>query len=114
MTFQTGELVEAYVRETDLQWPILLDPSLALYRAYGMERGSWWKVWGPPAWWIYAKLIVRGRSLRRPVGDMKQLGGDVLIDPKGIIRFHHVSSGPGDRPSIASLLSAVSATSKPA
>jgi hypothetical protein len=28
----------------------------------------------------------------------------VLIDPAGLVRFHHVGSGPGDRPSVDLLL----------
>jgi hypothetical protein len=28
----------------------------------------------------------------------------VLIDPAGVVRVHHVGSGPADRPSIESLL----------
>jgi hypothetical protein len=100
ITFEAGPLVEAYARDTGLEWPILLDTSLELYRAYGMGRGRIWHVWGPPAWWIYARLLVRGRRLRRPTGDVNQLGGDVLIGPDGMVRLHVVGRGPADRPSV--------------
>jgi hypothetical protein len=53
------------------------------------------------------KLLLRGRKVRRPSGDVYQLGGDVLIDPSGIVRLHHVGSGPADRPTVHSLLQAV-------
>ena len=55
----------------------------------------------------YVKLLLRGRRLRMPSGDVSQLGGDVIIDPEGIIRLHHVGAGPGDRPAIHGLLDAV-------
>ena len=42
-----------------------------------------------------------------PTDDVYQLGGDVLIDPEGTIRLHHVSRIPIDRPSVESLLEVV-------
>ena len=107
VTFQSGPIVEAYAREPPLAWPILIDISLEMYQAYGMKRGHWWGIFGPPAWWAYVKLLLRGRRLRMPSGDVSQLGGDVIIDPDGIIRLHHVGAGPGDRPAIHALLDTV-------
>ena len=107
VTFQSGPIVEAYARETRLVWPILIDTSLEMYLAYGMNRGPWWSIFGPTAWWAYVKLLLRGRRLRVPSGDVSQLGGDVIIDPEGIIRLHHIGAGPGDRPAIHALLDTV-------
>jgi len=42
--------------------------------------------------------------LKKSSGDIHQRGGDVLIDPHGIVRFHHVGSGPANRPAVDSLL----------
>jgi hypothetical protein len=36
-------------------------------------------------------------------GIFDNLVGDVLIDPEGIVRVHHVGTGPADRPSVSSL-----------
>ena len=107
VTFEAGALTQGYVRDTELQWPLLVDESRALYNAYSMEHGRLWEVYGPPAWWIYAKLLIKGRRLRTSHSDFKQLGGDVLIDPEGIVRIHHVGSGPADRPSVASIIERV-------
>ena len=104
VTFELGSAAQAYVRETNLPWPMLVDESRALYAAYGMERGSWWNIYGPRSWWIYAKLLMKGRRLRRSRGDFDQLGGDVLIDPEGIVRLHYVGSGPADRPSVTTII----------
>lgn len=108
VTFQGGPLVEAYVRETGCPWPILIDESRELYTAYGMERGRWWEIWGLGSWWAYLKLLLRGRRLHKPAGDVRQLGGDVLIDPEGTVRLHHVGRGPADRPPVESILRRVS------
>ena len=107
VTFDSGPLVEAYVRQTNLDWPLLLDGDRALYRAYGMLRGRAWDLYGPAAIWMYLKLMAKGRRLRRTGSDVTQLGGDVLVDPGGVVRLHHVGSGPADRPSIEALLDVV-------
>ena len=100
-------MAEAYVRETELTWPLLVDNALSLYTAYGMERGGWWDIWGPASWGAYAKLLARGQKLKAPAGDVHQLGGDVLIDPQGIVRLHHIGNGPADRPAVERLLEVV-------
>lgn len=107
VTFGPAWLAEAYVAETNLPWPLLLDEQRSLFDAYGMGRGDVWNVWGPPAWGAYFKLFAKGRMLKRPHGDVNQLGGDVLIDPEGIVRLHHVGKGPADRPPVERLLAMV-------
>jgi len=81
-----------------------LDAEKTLYHHYGMFSGGFWDIWGPPTWIAYLKLLVKGRKISRSAGDVEQRGGDVVIDPAGIIRFHHVGSGPADRPSIEAIL----------
>jgi len=107
VTFDTGALALAYVRDTRLPWPLLVDHDKFLYQAYGMEHGDWWNLYGPPALGVYMKLLGRGRRLKRPGSDVSQLGGDVLIDPEGLVRLHHVGAGPADRPEISTLLDAI-------
>ena len=107
VTFQSSPVAENYVRETKLAWPILIDESLTLYSAYGMERGRVWDVWGPATMGVYFKLMSKGRMPRKPAGDVQQLGGDILIDPRGIVSIHHVGTGPADRPTIESILEIV-------
>lgn len=109
VTFDATPMALAYLRQTRLPWPLLIDGERTLYKAYGMERGDWWNIYGPPAIWVYLKLMVRGRRLYRPGSDFHQLGGDVLIDPAGIVRLHHVGSGPADRPAVRTLLEAARA-----
>ena len=107
VTFQGGRFVETYIRETGFGWPILIDDALRLYRAYGMGRGRLWDVLGPSAWWVYVKLMFRGRRPRLPNGRFDQLGGDVLIDPDGIVRLRYVGRGPADRPAPEAILDIV-------
>ena len=106
VTFELGRSAENYVRDTGIAWPLLVDGSRELYSAYSMAHGTFWNVYGPSAWWIYAKLLLKGHRLVRLDGDFLQLGGDVLIDPDGVARLHHIGSGPADRPSVDSILEA--------
>jgi hypothetical protein len=107
VTFESHAAASAYVRETDLPWPLLIDTRRTLYEAYGMGRGNAWTIWGPATWWAYARLLLRGRRPRRSTGDVDQLGGDVLIDPSGAVVVHHVGDGPADRPGVSALFDPV-------
>jgi hypothetical protein len=113
VTFEARERAEEYVRETGLPWPLLLDRRRALYGAYGMGRGRASAIWGPASWWAYARLIAQGHRPRRPTGDVRQLGGDVLVDPMGRVALHHVGRGPADRPAVSLLLERVRRGSEP-
>jgi hypothetical protein len=104
VTFEATPFGQAYAAETKLRWPILIDQGRTLYRHYGMHRGRISDIWGFPTWWAYAKEIARGRVPRPSAADTRQLGGDVLIDPSGIVRLHHVGRGPADRPPVAAIL----------
>lgn len=104
MTFENLELAKHYVESTNLIWPLLLDTERKLYRAYEMERGGFWSIFGPASWWGYLKLLFRGRKIKKPTDDVRQLGGDVLIDPEGEVRLHFVSKKPVDRPLISTIL----------
>ncbi len=94
----------AYVRDTQLTWPLLVDHERTLYQAYGMHQGTWWNLYGPSTIGVYLKLLWRGRRLQRPGSDVHQLGGDVLIDPEGIVNIQYTGVGPADRPKISTLL----------
>ena len=107
VTFDADFLALAYIESTKLEWPLLQDSDQKLYQAYGMLQGSWWSLYGIPSIWKYLKLIARGRTPGKPGRDWWQLGGDILIDPQGIVRVQHISSGPHDRPSVDSLLAVV-------
>ena len=107
VTFEREFFVRAYIEETKTTWPILIDEDRELYAAYDMERGRASDILGLRSWWTYAKLLLRGRRLRRGEGDIYQLGGDVLVDPDGMVRLHHVGIGPADRPDVPTILDVV-------
>lgn len=107
VTFEAGFLARGYLQYTGLPLPLLIDSTRELYRAYDMLEASFWDIWGPRTWWAYLKELAHGRLPRKSEGDISQRGGDVLIDPEGIVRLHHVGQDPGDRPSARSILLAL-------
>ena len=107
VTFDADWMASAYVEQTGLPWPLLVDRDRQLYRGYQMDRAGWWAIYGPSSIWAYLSLIFSGRKIERPGSDWRQLGGDVLIDPSGIVRLHFASVSPHDRPSPDRILAVV-------
>jgi hypothetical protein len=104
VSFETIESAGMYLQDTKLEWPIILDEQKNLYHYFGMGEAGFWDIWGYRTWLAYFRELTRGGSFRKGEGNIHQRGGDVLIDPKGSIRLHHVGKGPGDRPEIRSIL----------
>jgi alkyl hydroperoxide reductase subunit AhpC len=96
-----------YIKETSLGWPLIIDETRELYRSYGMLSASFWDIWGPKTWLAYFKEILKGHRIRKSESDVMQRGGDVLIDPNGVVQMHHVGKGPADRPRIKKILQVI-------
>lgn len=109
VTFENDFFARSYVEETGLAWPLLVDTGRELYRRYGMLSAGWWDVWGPATWKAYLREMLKGHLPRKSSGDIFQRGGDVLIDPDGIVRLHHIGTGPADRPSVEEILAKIRA-----
>ncbi len=104
VTFEPPAAARAYASETKTRWPVLSDESRSLYREYGMGRAQWRHLLGPAALLAYVREGARGQLPRWPASDPMQQGGDVLVDPGGIVRLVHVGAGPGHRPPVERLL----------
>jgi peroxiredoxin len=104
ISFESSSLARSYVEETFLPWPLLIDDKRETYRNYGFLSASFWDIWGAKTWWVYLTEILKGEKIRKPEGDIFQRGGDVLIDPNGIVRLHHTGKGPADRPNVDKIL----------
>ena len=105
--FDAPERADRYVREQQLDVPLLVDHERRVYRAYGLEQGAFWRFLLPPVVLGYLRLMSAGRRLQRPEEDPLQLGGDFVVDPAGRLALVHPSKDPTDRPTVAELLAAV-------
>lgn len=109
VTFENDFLARCYVEDTALNWPILIDSTREVYKAYGMLSASFWDVWGLKTWLVYFREMLKGNKPKKSEGDIYQRGGDLLIDPEGIVRLHHIGDGPADRPSVEQILQVINA-----
>ena len=107
ITFDSPSMARTYSSGTGVEWPLLLDENAGLYQQYGMGKADAWTLYNPVALARYLYLILTGTRPGRPGKDLSQLGGDVLIDPQGIIRFHHACRTPLDRPRVEDLIEIV-------
>lgn len=104
VTFDDDFMGKAYVTQTRLSWPLLVDTDRSLYRAYGMGNASLWKLVRPSAIFRYLGNIFRGNLPGKKGSDIHQLGGDVLINPQNQVCLHHISQHPHDRPSVSVIM----------
>jgi len=112
VVFDNDTMAKAYAAVTKLDWPLLLDTERKLYAAYGMERGSWWDIYNPVSVARYIWLMLRNKFPGKPGNDWRQMGGDVLVDPNGIVRLHHISTNPHDRPTLDQIFETVESHSR--
>ena len=104
VTFDDTELARAYAEKNAPDWPLLIDPDREVYSAFGMGRAGWWTLLKPSSLWKYFTMWLRGARPQKVGSDIHQLGGDVLIDPGGILRLDYVSQTPHDRPAVEDLI----------
>lgn len=107
VTFTRPRNLRGFRQRLGLEYPVLADQTRAVYRAYGLRRGSWRQIWGLDTLRAYKRLLGRGRRLRLPTEDTFQLGGDFVIDPDGRIAYAYRSVTPDDRPTVDDLLMAL-------
>jgi peroxiredoxin len=97
----------AYRTHLDLEFPVVADVERTLYGLLGAGRGSFRRVWSPGTIAMYARLILRGRRLRPPTEDTRQLGADAVIDRDGRVRRLWLPPTPDARPPVDEIVDAV-------
>ena len=107
VTFAGPERLAAYRAHLGIDFAVLTDLDRRLYSLLGAERGSQRLVWSLGTLRMYARLLRRGRRLRRPTEDVRQLGADVVIGRDGRIRFVALPASPDARPPITHLIAAL-------
>jgi len=92
--------------------PVVGDPDRVAYRAFGLERTSWWTFFRPGVIWRYLKHMLHGVQVRKPYAgeDVRQLGGDFVLTRAGDIPYAFRDPDPTRRPTVAELLKAAAMT----
>ena len=89
------------------EWPftILADPDRRAYAAFALPRLSWRQLFSPATVKLYFRLLRQGKRPQAYGGeDIRQAGGDFLIDKAGNVFFAHRSREPADRPAPVRLI----------
>lgn len=86
---------------------VLCDPDREAYRAFGFGRSGWRALVHATYWRRLASALRRGRRLRAPTEDPRQLGGDVVLDRDLTVRWIHRSRFPADRPTVEQVVAAL-------
>jgi hypothetical protein len=107
VTFADPARLAAYRTHLRLPFDVLADPFRDLYRLLGVGRGTTRQVWSPGTLRMYGSLLRRGRRLRRPTEDIRQLGADAVVGRDGILRYLALPASPDTRPPISELLAAL-------
>ncbi len=91
--------------------PILADADRASYRAAGARRGGVAELLGPKSVVSAVNHMARSRVVQgRPVGDVSQLGGAMVVRPGGEVAFWRMAEHAGENAEAAELLAAVAGT----
>jgi peroxiredoxin len=107
VTFTRQRNLRGYRSRFGLPYPVLTDETRDTYRAYGLGRGPWWRIWGPATLRAYGRLMRKGARLQAPKEDTLQLGGDFVVGRDGRLLYAYRSKGPDDRPAVDELVAAV-------
>lgn len=104
--FSPADALAALADELAWPWPFLSDTDRVLYARLGLERAPRRAVYNPGTLYAYRKAAGRGVPLKRPVEDVRQLGGDAVVKDGHVVRVFRPAS-PDDRAPVGTLLAAV-------
>jgi hypothetical protein len=89
---------------------LLADERRRSYKAAGLKVGTLADLVGPRSAVAGVRHLARSRVFQgRPVGNVAQLGGAMVVRPDGAVALSHVSEHAGDSVSVGALLAAVGA-----
>jgi hypothetical protein len=83
--------------------PFCSDVDRLLYARLAIGRAPLVKVFNARTLRFYGQAAARGTRIRRPVEDLRQLGGDVLV-VDGVARLLALPDSPDDRPPVDRLV----------
>ena len=106
VSFEPPARLRDYCHRLGLPFRCLADETRSTYRAYGLGRASWLRTLTPRALAPYIRLVFRpsASSRARSGADVRQVGGDFVVSPGGLLRLARPSQDPADRPSVESII----------
>ena len=92
----------------DVPFPVIVDHTKQTYRALELGRASLAQLIGPGVLLRGVKSLLTGHGMAvKPQQDPKQLGGVVVADRGGAIRYRYVSKTQADNPPTDEVIAAL-------
>lgn len=107
VSFEPRDRLFQLARQVRTTFHLLSDPERDIYRAYRLTRSHLLQLLSPGTVLAYVKLLARGRMYHFRRSDLRQMGGDFVIDAEGVVRYQHRSAAPHDRPSVQELMDVI-------
>jgi hypothetical protein len=97
--------------DAGIDFPLLVDPGLAAYRAAGLEKASVFGLVDPRVALATARAVAAGHRQGRTGSEPMQLGGSFVFAPGDRELFAHVSGSFSDNAPVNDLLAVLRAAS---
>lgn len=97
----------AFKEELKIACPLFVDTKLEAYRALDLRRGLASTLASIGSWKNVARAMKAGFRQGSTQGDAWQLGGTLVVLPRGQVVFRHTSQAAGDHPSPTDMLKAL-------
>jgi hypothetical protein len=104
ISFEPPSTLQRFGWFRDLPFTVVSDPSRRLYGAFGLQTRSLLRLFDPQTIMAYTRAFVHGNLPRLRHTDLRQLGGDAVLNRAGDVVFVHRSETPSDRPPVEVLL----------
>ena len=112
ISFESPATLHRFQWFRNLPFTTLSDPSRHLYAAFGLRSRAVRLLFDRDTVIAYLRGFLQGRVPPLRHADMRQLGGDIVLDRAGRPVLVHRSKTPADRPSVDLLLNALRAAAE--
>lgn len=108
ISFVKPHRLSEYLSTAPSPFPVLCDPTRALYKAFGLGKvSSFYRLLTLKAILSFVRQHLRGNRQKPVKEDIYQLGGDFIVNTDGNILFAHPAKDSADRASVKELLRAL-------
>lgn len=104
ISFESPAALRRFHWFQDLPFLVVSDQSRRLYSSFRLRSRPLLRLFDRETMKTYARELLRGHLPPWPRADLRQLGGDVVLNQAGDVVFVHRSATPADRPSVETLL----------
>ena len=113
VSFEPKDHLVQLSRQMQLPFPLLSETRKDAYRAYGLTAGSFRRVWAWGTVWAYLELTARDHQCRFRCGEVRQMGGDFVLDLYGTVVYEFRGASPRQCPAIDEPLDVLDRSQEP-